>query len=301
MSEVAVKVEGLSKAFGANVAIRDLNLEIRTGEIFALLGPNGAGKTTTVEILEGHIDRDAGNVTVLGLDPRSGSKELKRRIGIVLQETGEEPFLTVGETVELFRTYYEQPMELDDVLDATGLTDVKGIQRRKLSGGQKRRLDVALGIVGDPDLLFLDEPTTGFDPTARREAWQMLRGLRDRQKSVLLTTHYMEEAETLADRAAIMVNGEIVAIGTPSELIDKQVSQIRFTLSEEAISTLPPQLKSMCEVTDGSVLVQTETLTKTLNELTGWALADQIEMIDLQVNRPSLEDTFVELSREDDV
>ena len=213
VTEPAIEVRGLHKSYGQVEAVRGINLCVSKGEVFALLGPNGAGKTTTVEILEGHRGRSAGDVSVLGYDPGRNARALKRRIGIVIQSTSVEPYLSVEETINLFRGYYPHPLPLEQVLEVIGLREQRRTRVKRLSGGQQRRLDVAIGLAGDPELLFLDEPTTGFDPSARRGVWEMIRNLQSLGKTILLTTHYMDEAEHLADRAAIIVDGEIVAEG----------------------------------------------------------------------------------------
>ncbi len=215
----AIAVRGLTKSYGDVDAVRGIDLEVASGEVFALLGPNGAGKTTTVEILEGHRTRSSGDVHVLGHDPAKGERSFKQRIGIVLQETGVERFLTVAEVLELYRGYYPAPLPLDEIIEVVGLGEKRDTLVRKLSGGQQRRLDVAIGLAGDPELLFLDEPTTGFDPSARRNAWQMITNLKQLGKTVFLTTHYMDEAQYLADRVAIIARGKIVAEGTPDGLV----------------------------------------------------------------------------------
>src|SRR5712692_1244696 len=227
----AIEVRGLRKSYGDFEAIRGINLEVAAGEVFALLGPNGAGKTTTVEILEGYRTRSDGEVFVLGHDPALGERALKERIGIVLQETNVERFLTVEETIDLFRGFYPAPLPRDEVIDLVGLTEARSTLVRRLSGGMQRRLDVAIGLAGNPELLFLDEPTTGFDPAARHGAWQMIRNLQALGKTVFLTTHYLDEAEELADRVAIIAQGEIIAEGSPAEISGRDpASRIRFRL-----------------------------------------------------------------------
>jgi ABC-2 type transport system ATP-binding protein len=295
MSEPAIEVQGLRKSYGAVEAVRGVDLEVETGEIFALLGPNGAGKTTTVEILEGHRPRTAGDVSVLGHDPAKRELALRRRIGIVLQETGVEPFLTVSETIELYRRYYPDPLPLDEVIEVVGLGDKKDSPVKKLSGGQQRRLDVAVGLSGNPELLFLDEPTTGFDPSARRRAWGMVENLKALGKTVLLTTHYMDEAQHLADRVAIIVQGAIVANGPPGVVAGRNNrALIRFVLGAEI--ALPDRLAELAKVDRRRVEVDSSDPTRDLNELTTWALAENMELQDLTVSRASLEEIFLELA-----
>ena len=295
-SPLAIEVRGLRKSYGTVEAVRGIDLQVSTGEVFALLGPNGAGKTTTMEILEGYLDRTAGDISVLGYDPSGNHRSLKERIGIVLQTTGVQPYLSVEETVDLFRGYYPNPLPLEEVLSVTGLTEQRSIRARRLSTGQQRRLDVAIGLSGNPELLFLDEPTTGFDPSARRGAWEMIRNLRNLGKTVVLTTHYMDEAEHLADRAAIMVHGEIVAQGTPSELLQNSgATTIRFKLAAGA-SPLPEDLTVGPREPNGQYTVMTFTPTATLHRLTGWAVEQGLELEEMSVSRPSLEDLFVRLA-----
>ena len=298
MGEAVIEVRGLQKRYGAIEAVRGVDLRIEHGEVFALLGPNGAGKTTTVEILEGHRARSGGEVRVLGYDPERNPVALKQRLGIVLQRTGLEPYLTVAETIDMFRGYYPQPLPLDDVLAVVGLEEQRNQRVRRLSGGQQRRLDVAVGLAGDPTLLFLDEPTTGFDPTARRGAWAMIRNLRTLGKTVLLTTHYLDEAEALADRVAIMVRGAIVAEDTPAGLVAAETeTSIRFRFPEGA--TLPEEF-GRHETTAGRVEIRTPDPTRVLHTLTDWAIAAGIALEDLTVHRSSLEDVFLRLTGEEE-
>jgi ABC-2 type transport system ATP-binding protein len=277
----AIEVRGLRKAYGAHQVLHGLDLDVPAGEVFALLGPNGAGKTTTVEILEGYRRRDAGEVSVLGTDPGRAGRGFRARIGIVLQSSAVYPMLTVEETLRLFAGYYERSRDPGEVLRLTGLEEKRGARVRTLSGGQLRRLDLGLALVGDPELVFLDEPTTGFDPAARRRAWETIRGLRALGKTILLTTHYMEEAHALADRLAILHAGRIVATGSPRELLDGHPSvEIRFSRNGE------------------DILIATEEPTRVLHELTEQALAEGHELEGLQVRRRSLEDVYLELTRE---
>ena len=292
---LAVEVRGLRKSYGKTEAVRGVNLCVSKGEVFALLGPNGAGKTTIVEILEGHRDRTAGEVSVLGYDPGRGERALKQRIGIVLQSTGVEPHLSVEETIDLFRGYFPHPLPLDEILDAVGLSEQGRARVRRLSGGQQRRLDVAIGLAGDPELLFLDEPTSGFDPSARRSAWEMVRTLKSLGKTVVLTTHYMEEAETLADRVAIIGEGKIVAEGAVGQLLGKdRPTTIRFRVRPGS-ARLPEDLTVVPTDDDGRYAITTAAPTHSLHRLTGWAVEQGIELEELSVTRPSLEDLFLEL------
>ena len=289
----AISVKDLRKSYGSLEAVRGVDLEVAEGEVFALLGPNGAGKTTTVEILEGHRDRTSGEVSVLGHDPQHGGRELKERIGIVLQETGVEPFLTVAEVIDMYRGYYPHPRPVDEIIEVVGLTEKRDSRVNKLSGGQQRRLDVAVGLAGDPDLLFLDEPTTGFDPSARRGAWQMVQNLQTLGKTVFLTTHYMDEAQHLANRVAIIVGGKIVAEGPPDSLIAEgaTTSTIRFHM--ETAGVAPPGSWSTAS---GSFQKATDEPIKELHALTGWALENDVDLKDLTVSQPSLEDVYLELT-----
>jgi ABC-2 type transport system ATP-binding protein len=272
-----VVVDGLKKSYGRDEALRGISFEIAPGEVFGLLGPNGAGKTTTVEILEGYRTRDAGRVDVLGVDPERAGSAFRERIGVVLQSAQLWPFLTVREVLRIFAGYYERPRSVDDVIALVGLGEKRDARVKTLSGGQKRRLDLAVALVGDPELLFLDEPTTGFDPVARRAAWGMVRSLRSLGKTVLLTTHYLDEAEQLADRVAVLVAGAIVRIGTPAELMAARRTEIRYR-------------------DDGrDVVVETDEPTRALHELTGEALAAGRELEGLEVRRASLEDVYLDL------
>ncbi len=294
----AIEVEGLQKSYGDFQAVKGIDLHVEEGEIFSLLGPNGAGKTTTVEILEGYRKRSAGRVSVLGLDPASKGSALRQRIGIVLQETGVERFLTVAEVIDLFRGYYPNPRPLDEIIEVVGLQEKRDVLVRRLSGGQQRRLDVAIGLAGDPDLLFLDEPTTGFDPGARRGAWEMIRNLKSLGKTIFLTTHYMEEAQVLSDRVAIIVAGEIVAEGSPDELVSGAGRISRISFREPAVRTpaLPRRLKNKSQVKDGRVVIEVADPVAALNELTTWAMAKKVELDELAVGKPSLEEVFLKLT-----
>ena len=298
-SDLAIRVRGLRKAYGDFEAVRGIDLDVARGEVFALLGPNGAGKTTTVEILEGYRARSAGEVDVLGHDPARNERALKQRLGIVLQTSGVERYLTVAESIELVRGYYPHPRPLDEVLDVVGLTEQRDARVRRLSGGQQRRLDVAIGLAGDPDLLFLDEPTTGFDPSARRQAWGMVRALRDLGKTVFLTTHYMDEAEYLADRVAIIARGRIVAEGPPQSLThEASATTVRFRVPPDTAT--PPPVPADARLEDGAYSVDTEEPTRVLFELTRWATEQGVELQELAVTRPTLEDVYLRLVAEAD-
>jgi ABC-2 type transport system ATP-binding protein len=296
MTERVIEVRGLRKSYGDLQAVGGIDLHLDRGEVFALLGPNGAGKTTTVEILEGYRDRTDGDVNVLGHDPARGETELKRRIGIVLQSTGVDPYLTVRETVALYAGYYPSPRDVDEVIDLVGLAEKRTARVNKLSGGQQRRLDVAVALAGDPELLFLDEPTTGFDPNARRNAWSIVKNLADIGKTIFLTTHFMDEAQFLAGRVAVIAKGEIVAEGTPSTIAgrDRMQTRIRFRLPEGKRPAL--ELTDATALPDGSWEVKTDNATKMVHDLTAWALerGNVYEM--LEVTQPSLEDVYIELT-----
>ncbi|HEX6332547.1 MAG TPA: ABC transporter ATP-binding protein [Actinomycetota bacterium] len=291
-----IEVRGLRKRYGDVEAVRGIELSVEAGEVFALLGPNGAGKTTVVEILEGYRHRTSGETSVLGRDPAAFDRSTRERIGIVLQSTGVDPFLTVRETVELYAGYYPQPREIDEVIEIVGLVEKRDTRVARLSGGQQRRLDVAVALAGDPELLFLDEPTTGFDPGARRNAWQIVRNLVDLGKTVFLTTHYMDEAQALANRVAVISRGEVVAEGPPSTLAGRHLSEttIRFGLPAGA-GSLPESLGVIRE-RDGFVELIAPDPVRTLHELTGWALARGLALEGLEVARPTLEDVYLELT-----
>ncbi len=294
----AISVRGLRMAYGGREAVRGIDLEVAEGEVFAFLGPNGAGKTTTVEILEGYRTRTGGVVEVLGVDPARADAAWRGRVGVVLQESEHDPDLTVRETVAQYAGYYSAPRDVAETIALVGLTEQSGQRARRLSGGQQRRLDVALGLVGDPELLFLDEPTTGFDPGARRGAWEVVAGLRTLGKTIFLTTHYMDEAQALADRVAIIVAGEIVAMGAPAELGGRESapSRIAFALPEDAVLPALPALEGAPERTGGRVELRTHAPLEVLHALTGWALAEHQALTGLDVSQPSLEDVYLQLT-----
>ena len=291
----AVSVRGLTKSYADVPAVRGIDLEISRGEIFALLGPNGAGKTTTVEILEGYRARDSGTVSVLGYDPGRQRQPLKGRIGIVLQSTGVDPYLTVAETIAMYASYYPRPRPAGEVIALVGLQDKRNSRVVKLSGGQQRRLDVAIALAGDPELLFLDEPTTGFDPSARHEAWEVVKNLAILGKTVVLTTHYMDEAQYLADRVAVIAAGRIVAQGTPATLAGRDMARarIRCRLPDGAA---PPGDLSGRAAGDGYTEFVPGNLTRDLHRLTGWAIDHGVALDGLQILRPSLEDIYLQLT-----
>ena len=297
--EVAIEARNLTKSYGRVDAVRGVDLEVRRGEVFAMLGPNGAGKTTTVEMLEGHRSRTGGEARVLGFDPARGERDFKQRIGIVLQETGVQPYLTVEEAIEMYRGYYPEPLEVGHIIELVGLEGERTRRVNRLSGGQKRRLDVGIGLAGDPDLLFLDEPTTGFDPSARRNAWQMFAGLQRLGKTIFLTTHYMEEAQRLADRVAIIVDGTIIAVGAPETLAGDgaRSTTVSFRLTSHQAS-LPEGIGRMAVKEGDRVTVRTGEPVRLLRDLTGWALDRHVELEDLSVTRPSLEDVYLQLTSE---
>jgi ABC-2 type transport system ATP-binding protein len=279
-SPPVISIRGLRKAYGEVEAVRGIDLEVQRGEVFAFLGPNGAGKTTTVEILEGYRKRSGGEVQVLGEDPERAGRRWRERIGIVLQNCRLDPYLTVRESLALYAGYYEAPRPIEETIALVGLDGKADARAGSLSGGQQRRLDVGMALIGDPELLFLDEPTTGFDPSARRQAWDTIAGLRELGKTVFLTTHYMDEAQRLADRVTILSGGEIVARGTPEDLGDRENRPARISYREDG----------------RAVVLETTTPVQTLNELTGKALAEGRELEGLEVTRPSLEDVYLELT-----
>ena len=279
----AVSVAGLTKAYRGVEAVRGIDFEILVGEVFGLLGPNGAGKTTTVEILEGYRKRDGGEVTVLGEDPERTGTEWRQRIGVVLQSSAVYPTLSVREMLALFAGYYSNPLPVDDVVELIGLVEKRDARVKSLSGGQARRLDLGLALVGDPELVFLDEPTTGFDPGARRAAWETIRSLRSLGKTILLTTHYLEEAEHLSDRVAVLREGRIVAAGRPAELMGRsREAEIRYLRDGE------------------EVVVRTDEPTRVVHELTEAAVREGVELEGLEVRRPTLEDVYLSLTESED-
>ena len=296
MGDEAISVRGLRKTYGDVQAVRGIDLTVHRGEVFALLGPNGAGKTTSVEILEGYRERSAGEVDVLGHDPAKRSRAMRERIGIVLQSTGIDPYLTVRETIRLYAGYYPRPRDPDEVIDLVDLTEKRDTRVIKLSGGQQRRLDVAVALAGDPELLFLDEPTTGFDPGARRNAWEMVRNLKALGKTVFLTTHYMDEAQHLADRVAVIAKGEIVAEGPPSTLGDRHLADAAIRFRLPAAAELPPELAAGAVATEDGYELIVSDLTRALHDLTGWALEHGMELEGLHVSQPTLEDVYLELT-----
>jgi ABC-2 type transport system ATP-binding protein len=279
-SSPAIEVRDLRKTYGELEAVRGIDFNVARGEIYGLLGPNGAGKTSTVEILEGYRARSSGSVSVLGHDPQARSPELRRRVGIVLQSSGIYSQVRVAEVIAHFAGFYPHPRDVEEVIELVGLSEKRDERARKLSGGQRRRLDLALALIGDPELIFLDEPTTGFDPAARRTAWKTIRSLKDLGKTVLLTTHYLDEAQELADRVAIIKGGRILAEGSPAQLGVGGGSRYR-----------------VAHLVDGELVVhQTDDPTRLLHELTSAALANDQPLDGLSVTRPSLEEIYLELT-----
>ncbi len=300
----AIAVSGLRKVYGSNEAVGGIDLEVEVGAVFAFLGPNGAGKTTTVEILEGYRERTSGAVEVLGADPAQGGRAWRERIGIVLQQCELQPLLTVRETLSLYAGYFSRPLPIDETIELVGLADKADDRVGRLSGGQKRRVDVGAALVGDPELLFLDEPTTGFDPSARRQAWEVIANLRRLGKTIFLTTHYMDEAQALADRVAIIARGEIVAEGPPEELGGRRdaATEIAFGLPDGVVATdLPGPGGAALGVVrgeNGRLILRTTDPVPVLNALTSWAMDRGVALADLEVRRPSLEDIYLELTGE---
>ncbi len=281
-NEPTISVRGLRKAYDGVEAVRGIDFDVLPGEVFGLLGPNGAGKTTTVEILEGYRSRDGGEVSVLGVDPWKADGAHRERIGVVLQHSELPWTLTVREVHRMFAGYFEAPRDVDEVIELVGLSEKAAARVKTLSGGQRRRLDLGVALVGDPDLVFLDEPTTGFDPSARRTAWELVRSLRSLGKTILLTTHYLDEAQQLADRVAVIREGELIRIGTPRELIGAA-----------------PQVEIRYREDGHEVVLSTDEPTRVLAELTSRALGEGHELEGLEVRRPSLEDVYLELVDEE--
>jgi ABC-2 type transport system ATP-binding protein len=298
--DAVIEVTGLRMSYDGLEAVRGIDLRVRRGEIFTFLGPNGAGKTTTVEILEGHRRRTGGDVRVLGIDPERADRSWRAQVGVVLQTSRVEQDLTVRECLELYAGYYPAPRSVSEVIKLVGLKSKANARGKQLSGGQQRRMDVALALIGDPELVFMDEPTTGFDPSARRAAWEMIEGLRELGKTIFLTTHYMDEAEALADRIAVLSAGRIVAEGTPSTLggRDQAAYQIGFTLPDGvAVDQLPVPAASVRRHDEvDRVLIETGDVMATLHALSGWAVDRTIDVADLQVHRPTLEDIYLTLT-----
>lgn len=297
--EPVIVVDGLRKDYGQLRAVDGLSLTVLAGEVFALLGPNGAGKTTTVEILEGHRRRTGGSVSVLGMDPETGGRAFRERIGIVLQEAGFDEEFTVRELVTMYARLYPRRRDVDEVIERVGLADKSRARTKTLSGGQRRRLDLALGLVGDPELLFLDEPTTGFDPSARRRAWDLIASLRDLGTTIVLTTHYMEEAEHLADRVAVIRAGQLVALDTPSNLVSAGGAEaiISFDLPDGVGAADLPAVGVAAPRSHGTrVDIGSTDTTGDLNALTSWALSRGLALTGLEIARPTLEDVYLDLT-----
>jgi ABC-2 type transport system ATP-binding protein len=295
----AIQVSGLRKAYGELEAVRGVSFEVARGEVFCLLGPNGAGKTTTVEILEGYRLRTGGEVRVLGRDPAAGERELREAVGIVLQQCGVQSDLTVRELVEMYGRYHERSRPVDEVIALVELTEKRNVRAKDLSGGQRRRLDLALALVGDPELIFLDEPTTGFDPAARRQAWATIKSLCELGKTIFLTTHFMDEAQALADRVAVMRGGEIIASGRPDELGGRNLrpAEIRFALpSNWSLGDIPDVPSVGREIQADRVTVFTREPVIAAHEITTWAMYHDVELAHFSVTQPTLEDIYLELT-----
>jgi len=302
VSETAISVSGLRKSYGEHEAVRGVDFEVAAGEVFGFLGPNGAGKTTTIEILEGYRERSGGEVSVFGVDPGKPTRAWRNRVGLVLQECELDPLWTVREAISLFACFYEKPRPVEETIELVGLGDKRDARVGTLSGGQKRRADVAIGIVGDPDLIFLDEPTTGFDPTARRDAWNMIEGLKALGKTVFLTTHYMDEAQHLADRVAILRDGKIVAQGRTEELGESlgRRTVIGFALNGGlGVEDVRTRVSAPLTIAGNAVEIETDQPQQDLYRLLGLAEERGAALDDLEVRRPNLEDIFLELTREE--
>jgi ABC-2 type transport system ATP-binding protein len=303
VSEAAISVSGLRKSYGETEAVCGIDFEVAAGEVFGFLGPNGAGKTTTIEILEGYRERSGGEISVLGVDPASPTRAWRNRVGLVLQECELDPLWTVREAVALFARFYERPRPVEETIELAGLGDKRDARVGSLSGGQKRRADVAIGIVGDPDLIFLDEPTTGFDPSARRDAWNMIEGLKALGKTVFLTTHYMDEAQHLADRVAILRDGLIVAQGRTEQLgaTIGHHTVIGFALEDGlGVEDVRTRVGAPLRVSGNQVEIESDQPQRDLYRLLGLAEERGATLAELEVRRPSLEDVFLELTREGD-
>ncbi len=302
MGTIAIDVRGLTMKYGSVEAVRGIDLAVMTGEVFGFLGPNGAGKTTTIEILEGYRSRTGGEVSVLGVDPASPTREWRDRVGLVLQSCELDPLLTVRETLRLFAGFYEHPRAVDEIIELVGLGAKRDDRVGRLSGGQRRRVDVGVALVGDPELVFLDEPTTGFDPAARREAWQMIEGLKALGKTVFLTTHYMDEAQQLADRVAILRAGKIIALGRPDELGagDETLTLVTFRVATPGmLDSLGAALEVAAEIRGDRVAIRTTDAQTTLGRLLAWAERSNVTLDQLEVRRPDLEEIFLGLTGDD--
>jgi ABC-2 type transport system ATP-binding protein len=302
VAAIAIEVDGLFKSYGQVDALRGVSFRVEEGEVFALLGPNGAGKTTTLEILEGYRRRSGGRVSVLGVDPELGGRALRERVGIVLQSAGIDGELAVGEVLSLYAGCYPHPLPVDDVVALVGLQEKHRARVKTLSGGQKRRLDLALALVGDPDLLFLDEQTTGFDPGARQGAWHLLQSLRALGRTIVLSSHYMDEVQHLADQAIVLTGGRIVAEGSPDALGAHTPNEalIRFRLpGEHGAGELPQALRHLVQARDGELVLRTVDPTRTLALLCSWAVDRDLDLRGLEVVRPSLEDVYLQLTEAD--
>jgi ABC-2 type transport system ATP-binding protein len=298
-ADLAIEVRDLRKAYGETHAVDGVSFEVRRGEVFCLLGPNGAGKTTTVEILEGYRERSAGEARVLGIDPATGARELREQVGIVLQQCGVQPDLSVYELVEMFGRYHARQRPVDEVIDLVELTEKRDERAKNLSGGQRRRLDLALALVGDPELIFLDEPTTGFDPQARRQAWSTIRSLCQLGKTVFLTTHFMDEAQFLADRVAVMRSGRIIAAGRPDELggRDLRPAEIRFALPQaHSLGDVPDVPAESRALVGDRVVIHTRQPVQAAQIVTSWAVEGGLELAHFSVTQPTLEDIYLELT-----